>query len=39
VLVLTGHGAKTTETLPPRPAQAALDGSLVGFESWWASRS
>jgi threonine synthase len=39
VLVITGHGTKTAEHLPPRPMDAQLDGSLASFEAFWAARS
>jgi threonine synthase len=39
VLVITGHGAKTLEQLPPRPPDARLEGSLASFEEYWSKIS
>jgi threonine synthase len=38
VLVVTGHGLKTAEQLPPRAVDVRLDGSLASFEAFWESR-
>lgn len=39
VLVITGHGAKTLEQLPPQACDGRIDGSLQSFETFWAGRS
>jgi threonine synthase len=38
-LVITGHGAKTLEQLPPRLPDARLEGSLASFEEYWSKIS
>jgi threonine synthase len=38
VLVVTGHGMKTTDALPPAPIAARLDGSLDAFRAFWDAR-
>lgn len=36
VLLITGHGLKTTEVLGSAPFNAVIDGTLAAFESFWA---
>jgi threonine synthase len=38
VLVITGHGAKTIDQLPPARREARIDGSLSSFEQFWSAR-
>jgi len=39
VLLITGHGLKTTESLPGAPFAAVIDGRLAEFEAFWAERA
>jgi threonine synthase len=38
VLVITGHGLKTAESLSGAPFDAVLDGKLKEFEAFWEGR-
>lgn len=38
VLLITGHGLKTVETIRGAPFTAVIDGRLEDFEAFWAER-
>jgi threonine synthase len=39
VLLITGHGLKTVESLSGAPFAAVIDGKLAEFEAFWAERN
>jgi len=39
VLLITGHGLKTTEALAGVPFAAVIDGRLAEFEAFWSERT
>jgi threonine synthase len=39
VLLITGHGLKTTEALAGVPFATVIDGRLSEFEAFWSERS
>jgi threonine synthase len=39
VLLITGHGLKTTEALSGIPFAAVIDGKLAEFEAFWSERT